>query len=256
LFFGVWIFISRKFMTGSVRQDDSGDSQITLQLQKASTWGVALFALTLTFSSIDWVMSLTPHWYSTMFGVYYFATCMVAGLSLISLLFMILRRAGFLRELVTVEHFHDFAKFIYGFNIFWAYIAFSQYFLIWYANIPEETAFFHTHFNGSWSTVAVVLLLGHFVIPFLAFMSRQSRRNLPFHCGMILWLLAMSFLDLYWIIMPTVSPDGVHFGISDVVPFIGIGGLFFADLFRRLKSVNLVPIKDPRLHESVNFHNV
>jgi hypothetical protein len=256
LFFGAWLLISRLFFKSSLKQDETGDHSITLSLQKAATWAVAVFALSQTFAYVDWVMSLTPHWYSTIFGVYFFAVSSVASLSTISLIFMILRRYGFLKDLVTVEHFHDLGKFVYGFNIFWTYIAFSQYFLIWYSNIPEETAFFHQHFNGSWNTVAIVLAVGHFAIPFITFMSRHARRNLPFHCCMTIWFLIMTYVDIFWIIMPNITPDGFSLNLTDISTFLGLGGIFVWAFFSRLKSVNIIPIKDPRLPESINFHNV
>jgi hypothetical protein len=255
VFFGAWLLIARKFFNGSLDQDKSGDHSITLSLQKAATWAVAVFAITQTFAYVDWVMSLTPHWYSTVFGVYFFAVSAVASLSMISLILMILRRFGFLKDLVNVEHFHDLGKFMYGFNIFWTYIAFSQYFLIWYSNIPEETAFFHQHFNGSWNTAAIFLVIGHFVIPFITFMSRHARRNLPFHCGMVIWMLIMTYFDIFWVIMPNVLPAGFHLGFSDIASFLGLGGIFVWAFFTKLKSVNLIPVQDPRLHESINFHN-
>ncbi len=254
-YFGVWFLLARKYFNNSVKQDESGDEALTLNSQKTSTYGVLLFAITITFSAVDWIMSLTPHWYSTMFGVYIFAGSAIAALSTTSLIAQLLRKYGYLKDVVTVEHFHDLGKLLYGFNVFWAYVAFSQYFLIWYANIPEETIFFVQHFKGTWNSVGILLAVGHFALPFIVFMSRHAKRNLPFHALVTVWFLIIHFIDLYWIIMPNVSPEGVHIQLVDFTTLLGIGGLFLFVLFNRLKKTHLYPVKDPRLTESLHLEN-
>lgn len=255
IFFGAWVWIARKFYNASIAQDESADGTLTLNLQRAATFSIIIFALTLSFAFIDWVMSITPHWYSTIFGVYFFAGSMVVAFAVLGLVMMLLRRYGYLKDIVTLEHYQDIGKFLYGFNIFWSYIAFSQYFLIWYANIPEETVWFAEHFHGSWNTVAAFLAIGHFGIPFVIFMSRHAKRNLKFHACIAIWLIFMHIVDIYWIIMPNVSKSGIHVTIMDIVPFIGIGGVYFGVFLNRLKSKALVPVNDPRLDESLSFHN-
>ncbi|RAP29482.1 quinol:cytochrome C oxidoreductase, partial [Candidatus Marinamargulisbacteria bacterium SCGC AG-343-D04] len=254
-YFSVWYWISKTFFSKSVGQDLTGDPQITLDLQKKSTYSLILFALTITFSFVDLVMSLTPHWYSTIFGVYIFSGAVVVAFCVTSLIYMYLRKKNLLKSIVNLEHYHDLGKFIYGFNIFWSYIAFSQYFLIWYGNVPEETSFYLKHFKGSWEIITAILVIGHFAIPFILFMSRHAKRNLRFHFFMATWLVFMHFLDLYWIIMPNASPKGFHFNLLDITTFIGIGGIYFAVFFNCLSKVSLIPHKDPRLSESLNFHN-
>lgn len=255
LFFVIWILIARKFFKSSIRQDSSGEKSITQKLRSFSAPAVILFALSQTFASIDWVMSLTPHWYSTMWGVYFFAISIVLALALITFVLLILRKYGFLKDTVTVEHYHDMGKLLYGFNIFWTYIAFSQYFLIWYGNIPEETAFYHQHFQGSWEKVALFLVIGHFLLPLIFFMSRHVKRNLKTHFVFVVWMMFISFVDIYWIIMPNLFPQGISLSVFDIFPFLGIGGLYFAFIFKRLAQHNLIPKSDPRLPESLKFHN-
>ncbi|MGE4170463.1 MAG: quinol:cytochrome C oxidoreductase [Candidatus Margulisiibacteriota bacterium] len=255
IFFGIWIWLSSVFFKGSVGQDTSGDPAVTLKLQKYSTFGVLLFALSLTFAGVDWVMSLTPHWYSTMFGVYFFAGSMVSSLCLISIMALILRAKGFLKDVITVEHYHDLGKLIFGFNIFWTYIAFGQYFLIWYANVPEETEFFMHHFAGSWNSVGILLAVGHFAIPLILFMSRYAKRNLVVHFMMACWIVLMQLVDVYWLIMPNAYPTGVHITAMDIAALLGIGGIFVAFVFHRLGRVALYPVRDPRLAESRQLTN-
>ena len=135
------------------------DHQITLDMERSSSYSMILFALTLTFAAIDLVMSLTPHWYSTIFGVYIFAGSVLIAYCFTSLLYMYLRKKNYLKDIVTVEHYHDLGKLIYGFNIFWSYIAFCQFFLIWYANVPEETEFYLKHFEANPSNIEPFYLL-------------------------------------------------------------------------------------------------
>lgn len=255
VFFGIWTWIVRKYFGFSLLQDKQKNDSLTLKLQKAATYSIILFALSITFSGIDWIMSLTPHWYSTIFGVYIFAGALVSGMACFSIVLMILRRNGYLKDVVTIEHFHDIGKLLYGFNIFWSYIAFCQYFLIWYSNVPEETTWYSAHFYGNWQSVAVLLAVGHFGIPFLLFMSRHAKRNLTVHCGMAIWLLFMHIVDLYWVVMPTFSPKGIHVTIVDVTALLAVGGLYFYYIFKRMKKVSIVAFNDPRLDEALSFHN-
>ena len=255
-YFGIWITLSRVFYKKSTEQDSSGDPENTVKMQKYSTFGILLFALSITFACIDWVMSLTPHWYSTMIGVYFFAGSVVVALSTISCIAQILRSQGYLKEVLTVEHFHEIGKLLYGFNVFWAYIAFSQYFLIWYANIPEEIAFYLEHFKGTWNTVAIFLVLGHFVGPFILFMSRHAKRNLPFHFAITLWFIFMQMVDMYWFVMPNFNINGFHIGGVELAALSRIGGLYLGTFFTRLSKQALYPIQDPRISESIHLENL
>jgi hypothetical protein len=255
LFFAVWIIISKVFFSKSELQDYDPDPKHTAFLQRFSPLAIVLFGLTVTFAFIDWIMSLTPHWYSTIFGVYIFAGAVVAFLSVNSIIYITLHKLDLLPKAVNISHFHDLGKLLYGFNVFWAYIAFSQYFLIWYANIPEETVWFTQHFAGSWNTVAICLAVGHFGIPFVFFMSRHVKRNLNAHLVMAIWILIMHMLDLYWIIMPNVSPTGMHISVTDVSTLIFMLGVFMYVFINRISKSNLIPTQDPRLSESIHFEN-
>ncbi len=255
IYFSVWGWIANKFFNGSVAQDDTGDPSITLSLQRRSTYSLIILALTFTFASIDLIMSLTPHWYSTIFGIYIFAGAITVLLCFTTLVYMYLVRNNLMKNVVNVEHFHDLGKLTYGFNIFWSYIAFCQFFLIWYANVPEETEFYLKHFFGTWNSVTVLLAVGHFGIPFVFFISRIFKRNLKYHAVMLIWIIFMHFVDLFWIIMPTISPKGFSLHLIDVTLFLGIAGIYFGVFFNRMNKVSLYPIKDPRLEESLKFQN-
>jgi hypothetical protein len=145
---------------------------------------------------------------------------------------------------------------VFAFTVFWAYIGFSQYMLMWYANLPEETVWYAARQTGSWTTVSLVLLFGHFLLPFLLLMSRSVKRRKPLIVAGAVWILFMQWLDVYWLVMPSKTPAGFAPGLSDLATFVGIGGVFFAMAAHRLGAHALVPLKDPRLSESLDFENI
>jgi hypothetical protein len=255
-YFIVWNLLSWFFLRQSVRQDSSQDYRLTIQMERLSAPGTIFFAMTVTFASFDYIMSLYPHWYSTIFGVYYFSGSVLAIFSLVSILGIGLERAGKLREVLVVGHYHDLGRLMFAFVVFWAYIAVSQFLLIWYANIPEETEWYLARKHGGWWTMSMVLLFGHFVVPFLWLMSRHVKRRKPVLFAAGVFLLLMHWLDLYYLIMPDSSPAGPSFGLLDLGCFLMLGGLLFSAVFWRMGRSSLVPIGDPRLDESLGLENV
>ena len=256
LYFGIWSFIAVLYYRGSSGQDVTGDPGVSARLRRLAGPGIIVLALTQTFASVDWIMSLTPHWYSTMFGVYFFAGSFVGFIAFLSVVAAAMRRAGLLDTVISVEHMHDVGKLLFAFTVFWTYIAFSQFFLVWYANLPEETIWYKARMEGSWMTVSLFLMAGHFVAPFFYLMGRTVKRT-----GWALalggaWLLAMHFVDLYWQVMPTLHPDGVRPSVLDVAAFVAVGGCFVATASWLMRRQALVPLRDPRLAESLAFENV
>jgi len=256
LYFVVWAALGLWYYRLSVRQDGDGDPAHTKRMQWWSGPAIVLFALSLTFAAFDWIMSLDPHWYSTMYGVYYFAGAIVAAFATLGLLAVALRRAGVLRDVVTVEHFHDLGKLMFAFTVFWAYIAFSQYFLIWYANIPEETVWYAHRWEGSWRDVTILLGVGHFALPFFFLLPRGVKRRTPTLVAAAVWLLLMHLVDLHWQVMPSLHPHGVHVTLADALTFVGVGGLYTGVVGLLLRRRAAVPLRDPRLAESLAFENV
>ncbi len=252
----VWIVLTRFLILNSIAQDKSGDHNITLTLQKWSTLGIVLYGFSETFFTFDWSMSLNPHWFSTIYGVYFFSCSAVSIFCVLIIVSYLLRRNGYLGKTITVEHYHDMGKLMYGFNCFWAYIAFCQFLLIWYTNLGEETIFFHARAVGSWKSWGIALVFIHFVIPFVLLMSRNVKRYLPALFAGAIWILASNFMDIYWLVMPTINPKGVHFTLtSDLGCFLLLGGLFGYLLVNRMQKSSLIPEKDPRLDESLHFTN-
>lgn len=255
VYFAVWGGLSVWFLRRSVAQDRSGEPRITQHLETASTAGLVLFALSTTFFAFDYLMSLTPHWASTIFGVYFFAGCALAFFALLTVVVLAVQGTGRLRTLVSAEHYHDMGKLVFAFIVFWAYIGFSQYMLMWYANLPEETIWYRARQTGSWTRWSLFLLFGHFLVPFLALMSRAVKRRRALIAAGAGWMLLMQWVDVYWLVMPARSPGVVPLSLMDAATFLGIGGLFFASVARRLGAASLVPVRDPRLSESLSFEN-
>jgi hypothetical protein len=255
-YFVIWSALALWFGRMSRRQDETGDHELTRKMRRASAPGLILFALTITFFAFDWLMSLNPHWYSTIFGLYFFAGSAMAFFAVLALLVVSGRRSGPLAAVANDEHQHDIGKLLFAFVAFWAYMAFSQYMLIWYANLPEETGFFAQRLAGSWRPASAVLAVGHFIVPFFFLMPRTLKRNGKALAAASLWLLAMHALDLYWLVMPNLYRDGMAFHLLDVTALIGCCGVFLAAFGFVLKRQALVPLRDPRLPESLTFENV
>jgi hypothetical protein len=256
LFFGIWSFIALFYYRGSRGQDTTGDPGVSARLRRFAGPAIIVLALTQTFAAVDWIMSLTPHWYSTMFGVYFFAGSFLGFIALLSIVAVAMRRAGLLDTVISAEHLHDIGKLLFAFTAFWAYIGFSQFFLIWYANLPEETIWYKARFEGSWLTVSLFLMAGHFGIPFFYLMGRAvKRRGTTLAVGGA-WLLGMHFIDLYWQVMPTLHSEGLRPSLLDIAAFLTIGGCFVAVASWLMRRQALVPLRDPRLAESLAFENV
>jgi hypothetical protein len=256
IYFGFWSLLSRYFLKQSMDQDSSGKVEVNKSLQAISAPGMLVFALTLTFCSFDLLMSVDAVFFSTVFGVYYFAGAVSSGYSLLALALMWLQGKGRLLHSVNREHYHDLGKMMFAFGvIFWSYIAFSQFMLIWYADMPEETHWFHDRFDGDWKVVSGGLLACHFVIPFFGLLSRYTKRNRKTLAFWAVWLLVIEFVDLYWLVMPSLSREEVPLHPADILCWIGVVGIFVGAAAMRAKGKNLVPTKDPRLAKSLAFQN-
>jgi hypothetical protein len=255
LYFVVWSGIALWFRRQSRLQDEARDAAAAARLSRYSGALLIPLALTTTFAAFDWLMSLAPHWYSTIFGVYVFAGGLVAGFAFVSIAAVALRRAGLLPALSS-EHLHDLGKLLFAFTVFWAYIGFSQFFLIWYGNIPEETIWYRVRLAGGWKLVTIALAVGHFALPFFFLMSRTIKRNATTLVMAASWLLAMHFVDVYWVVIPSIEGLGARPGIVDAASLLAVGGAFLAAFGWLLVGSPLVPKGDPRLSESLAFENV
>jgi hypothetical protein len=261
IYFAFWCWLGLYYWRQSVLQDRNDDFTITARLQTLSGPLTLIFFFSLTFAAFDLIMSLDPHWFSTIFGIYFFAGCMLGVFGTLVLLFTLLQRLGYMTRSVNVEHYHDLGKWLFAFTFFWGYIAFSQFMLIWYANIPEEVSWYihrgastrHQDVNG-WSWVSIALLFGQLLIPFAGLLSRHVKRGKGLLFFWACWVLVFHWIDVWWMIMPEL--DGrLYVPILEIVCFIGIAGLWFATYLRFLNKAPLRPLHDPRLNEAIVFQN-
>jgi hypothetical protein len=242
------------FRRTSVKQDSDGNPRWSIQMRGVSFVGIILFALGTTFMAFDWMASLEYKWASTMWGVYIFAGSAGAGIALIILVVLGLKNAGYL-SFVNVEHYHMMGKLLFCFSIFWGYIGFSQYMLIWYGNIPEETVWFLRRNIGSWNTLSIALVVGRFFIPFLYLLFQYTKRAPGFLAFMCFWVLAMHLLDTFVTINPFLHPAGAQVSWLDFATLFAIGFPLAFLFLRSLGTASLFPARDPRLLESVNVMN-
>lgn len=246
-----WLILTRN----SRKQDETRDQALTKRNVVLSGVFMPLFAITITIAGVDWMMSLEPHWFSTMFGVYTFSGAAYAAIACLTLITVLLHEKGYLHPRVNKDHYYSLGTLLFAFTCFWGYIAFSQYMLIWYADLPEESFWFLHRWEGGWKYVSLVLIIAHFVVPFLGLLAYKQKTNAARLKFMSIWVLAAHYLDLYWVIMPNMynTEAGYSFSWMDIAfPIFGVGLLIF--LFNmRAKKTNLVPVGDPKLERGLNF---
>ncbi len=255
VYLAAWSLMARFFVGRSLRQDASGEASLSTAMKARSAPAMLVFAATLSFAAFDLLMSLDPSWFSTIFGVYYFAGSTVGMYALLPLSVFLLQRAGYLRSSVTVEHYHDMGKLLFGFVVFWAYIGFSQYMLQWYAALPAETHWFAVRQQHGWGWVGLGLVFGHFLIPFVALISRAPKRRPRALAAAATWLLLMHWLDIHWLVMPAGSPTSPVPGLVDLGLMVALAALLVAAAAFAVRGQSLVPERDPRLDESLSFEN-
>jgi hypothetical protein len=258
VYFIVWIFLALRLFNLSTEQDKSKDPKLTLRAQALAPPATLLYGITLTFAAFDWIMSLEPTWFSTIFGVIIFAAGVISSYAVIILVTLSLRDAGPLKGAVTVEHYHDLGKLMFGFLVFWAYTSFSQLMLIWYAALPEETTFFHNRWDyAPWQNVSYAILFAGFVLPFFWTISRWFKRNTGRLKIGALIILVMHVVDMYWYVMPNyhLGKEGFTFHWLDATCLLAVAGVWGAFVFNRMAQHATVPIGDPRLQRSLEFVN-
>jgi hypothetical protein len=250
----IWSLFSWYLVRNSTLQDSRRDPALNKASLKASAIFIVVFALTVTLASFDFLMSLEPTWYSTIFGVYCFAGLWQAGLAAVAIVTVILRRQGALSGIVNRSHYHDLGKFMFAFSIFWMYIAFSQFMLIWYANLPEETVWFiHRTFTG-WGAVGIALGTLRFAIPFFALMRQDMKENETVLLTIGACILVGHWIDLYWLILPAFSPQSVALGWTEIGTTLGFLGLIGWCLTRFFARYPVAAHGDPLYDSSVRFH--
>jgi hypothetical protein len=294
-YFTLWSYLGLRLFTISVRSDHSPGPEHTIAARRTSAWGIPLTAVATAFCSYDVVMSLDPHWFSTIFPVYFWAGGWWAALATITMIALLWRRRGLLHEEVTTEHLQDLAKFMFAFTVFWTYIAFSQYMLYWYGNLPEEIRWYQVRITNGWQYLSVALIVAHFIIPFLLLLPRVTKRTLPVLAVATVWFLVMHWMDLAWLSFPTMQPadaghaaiiapalaDGAHllpaamqaaaehgpaqvaghgaparFAWVDFTLWLGLFLTMFGTTMWRAARHAITPYGDPFFRDALRFENV
>jgi len=253
-YFVVWIVLSRLMVRNSVRQDKDGDTAHTRRNVRNSVLFIILGAYTFCLASVDLLMSLQPHWYSTVFGFLNLSGMFLSALATVTIFMVILRRHGY-GHIFTLDHLHDLGNLLVGFSVFWAYMWVSQHMLIWYSNIPEETSYYIFRHFGGWGSLSFLNVLINWMVPFLILLPRASKRNDKIMLRASIILLVGRWLDLYIMVMPAVMDEMPALSIWEIGPIVGAVALLFWIGFRSLGNHSLLPVNDPYLVESLPQHS-
>lgn len=250
VYFLIWMVLITLLNRWSLEQDRTKNPALTKRLQKISGPGILLYILTISFASIDWVMSLDPHWFSTIFGFVF-----VIGQVLLTMAFAIVVLSSLsdhkpLSDWLQTKHFHDLGNLMMAFIMLWAYISLSQFIIIWSGNLPEEITWYVQRLQGGWQWLALFVVIFHFAVPFVLLLSRRTKQRKQLLSKVALAVIFMRLVDLFWIMAPNFHPDGFGIHWMDVLMPVGIGGVWLAYFVHSLKGRAILPLHDPRFQEA------
>jgi hypothetical protein len=254
IYFAIWLLLMFLFLRWSKEQDvNREDRALRLRFKMFSGPGIILYVFAMTFASIDWVMSLSPHWASTIYGFLYVAGQLISSMSFMIAIVVLLSRTEPFSSVLQKRHLHDLGKLLLAFVMLWAYFDFSQLLIIWSGNQPEEISFYRTRLYGGWGVVAVIVLVFHFFVPFFLLLSQDVKRNPKVLPRIAMWLIFMRLVDLFWMTRPEFTSRAAPTWLDLVLP-IALGGLWLGFFAFNLKQQPLLPIGDPKLEEAIEHH--
>ncbi|MEK7484146.1 MAG: hypothetical protein AABZ60_07425 [Planctomycetota bacterium] len=255
LFLVLWIVLVRQLVKNSCEQDKNGALAYTQKNTRLSAIFLILFALTFTLASIEWIMSLDPHWYSTIFPWYVFSSVLAGGTALMIFLLLMIQKKGYLKE-ANEYHLHDLGKYLFAFSFFWGYLWYSQYMLIWYSNIPEEVHYFTQREHQGWYILFLLNPLINLVLPFCFLLPAAAKKKTVHLMRVCLFVVAGHWFDFYLMVMPSGMKEGPQFGWIEVFMGLGFFSLFLILVHRKFQKMEMAPTKDPYYEESLHFHGV
>jgi hypothetical protein len=247
IYFVIWTFYAWRLSTWSAAQDRTGDESLIGKMRAVSAPGLVLFTFVTTFAFIDWIMSLEPNWFSTVYGVMFLVGEVLESFAFVIALLIVLSKWSPLKEHVTVQHLHDLGNMMFAFMVLWAYLSFSQFLIIWAGNLPEETPWYLRRLRGGWGWVALSLVIFHFATPFVLLLMRKTKRQAGRLLKVCLLMIVIRIVDVYWVVEPALYGQKIRIHWLDFVTPFAVGGLWMTLFLWQLKSRPLVPINDPRL---------
>jgi len=254
IYFVVWLGLVFIFNLWSKEQDiNREDRALRRRMKMLAGPGIILYVFVMTFAAIDWVMSLSPHWASTIYGFLFVIGQLISSMSLMIAVLVLLSRTSPMEGVIQSRHLHDLGKLLLAFVMLWAYFGFSQLLIIWSGNLPEEISFYRTRLYGGWGVVAVIVLIFHFFVPFFFLLPRDVKRSAKLLPKIAMWLIFMRLVDLFWLTRPEFTSSAVP-RLMDIAAILALAGIWFAVFARNLKTQPLLPLGDPKLEEAIEVH--
>jgi len=255
IYFVIWLTLAWFLNRWSGEQDRTGDPRLAARMEALSGPGLILWGIAVTYSSIDWVMSLEAHWFSTIYGMIVMIVCALTAMSFVVFVLRKLSGEKPIAEAVSPAQFNDLGNLMLTFVMLWAYLGFSQFLIIWAGNIKDEIPWYRARAFGGWGAVAVVLIVLHFALPFLLLLQRGVKRRLHVLSIVAGTLIVLSLVDVYWLVAPAYEKDGPRVYPLDICAVVGIGGIWIGLFFRELKKWPLLPVHDPRFEGALEHEH-
>ncbi|HEX7283439.1 MAG TPA: hypothetical protein VF239_15385 [Vicinamibacterales bacterium] len=254
IYFAIWNVIGFLLTKWSAEHDRTGEPALLDKLATLSGAGLVLYFLTMTFAMVDWTMSVNPHWFSTIWGLLYIGGQGLSAFAFGIVVLVMLAQVAPLNRVLTSHHFHDLGKFLFAFLMLWAYLSFSQFLIIWSANIPEEIPHYLNRWENSWKFLSIFIVVGHFMVPYALLLSRDLKRNSGKLRIIATWILFARLADYWWHVAPELHKDGLTIGLLDVALPLAIGGVFISLFVSQLGGRSLLPVNDPALDKALHHH--
>ncbi len=253
-YFIVWGTLGHLLTKYSAEHDRTGDPKLLDKLGVVSGAGLVIYFLTVTFAMVDWTMSINPHWFSTIWGMLYIGGQGLSAFAFGICVLVMLSQTAPLNRVLTSHHFHDLGKFLFAFIMLWAYLSFSQFLIIWSANIPEEIPHYLDRWENSYKYLSVFIIVGHFIVPYALLLSRDLKKNAGKLRFIATWILFARVADYYWHVAPELHKDGLSLSLLDVALPLALGGIFISLFVSQLGGRSLLPINDPALDKALHHH--